>query len=281
MDRRRKFGLTFHRTFSLVRPAVASVLGLAVEYAAASGEKTSLSLDAIRERTNLGSVYVEAMPRYARATGLLDDLLSPTEFGALAHQQDPRLEQSDTQWLMHYHISAPHGTGPAFWHHFVKNRFRSGDAFTRDELSQQIAAFVEDVEARSVTARDANATATVFLGTYTKTDAFGGLCILEEAQDGLYRVLEPESPSIWVLAYALLDFWEAHFPQQLTVNLNDLSGPDGLTSIFLIGVGRLNAVLRAMQEEGYVDVHRVAPPYQVVLLNRDRQSLLDRIYGYH
>lgn len=274
-----KFGLTFHRSFTLVRPAITSILKLAVEHAATSDTSTPLTLDEVRQKTNLGTIYVEAMPRYARAMGLLNDSLCPTPLGNFAYEKDPLLEQSSTQWLMHYHISAPYWVGPAFWHHLVVSRFRSGNEFSRDDISQQIADFVSQMEIRQVTPRDADATATVFLGTYTKSDALGGIEILEEV-DGRYHVLEPEAPPIWVMAYALLDFWEACFSQQISVNLNYLSGSDGLTNLFMVGAGRLNAVLRAMQEEGYVEVHRVAPPYQVVLLNRDRSSVLERIYSY-
>ena len=275
-----KCGLTFHRSFSLVRPAITSILELAVEHAVASDTDKALTLDEIRQKTNLGTVYVEAMPRYAKATGLLGDSLRPTDFGALAHEWDPLLERSGTQWLMHYHISSLYGTGPAFWHYLVADRFRSGNEFTRDDISQQLSSFVAQTEDRDLTSRDADATATIFLGTYTKSDALGPLEILDEARDGYYRVLEPEAPPIWAMAYALLDFWGARFPQQITVNLNDLSGANGLTSLFLVGAGRLNAVLRAMQEEGYVEVYRVAPPYQVLLLKKDRQALLERLYSH-
>jgi hypothetical protein len=273
-----KFGLTFHRSFALVRPAVTSILKLAVEHAAISTD-TPLTMDEIRQNTNLGTIYVEAMPRYAKAMGLVDISLRPTPFGLQAYEWDPLLEQPSTQWLMHYYMSAPYWIGPAFWHCLVVNRFRSGNEFSRDDISQQIAEFVSEMENREVTPRDADATATVFLGTYTKSDALGGVEILEEV-NGHYHVLEPEPPPIWVMAYALVDFWLARFPQQISLNLNDLSGAGGLANLFMVGAGRLNAVLRTMQEEGYVEVHRVAPPYQVVLLNRDRSSLIERVYTY-
>jgi hypothetical protein len=33
-----------------------------------------------------------------------------------------------------------------------------------------------------------------------------------------------------------------------------------------------------MQVEGFVDLYRVAPPYQVVLLRPDLQAILEKIY---
>lgn len=275
-----KFRLTFHRTFSLVRPALTSILNLAIEYSEDGNNSSNLTLDQIRERTNLGTVYVEAMPRYAKAVGLLDDSLKPTQLGRHVHASDPLLDRVSTQWLMHYHISSWHGVGPGFWHHIVTERFRSGNEFTSDEISEQIARYVADEEKRIVHARDAKSTARVFLGTYTKSDALSNLRILDEIDDHRFRVLEPDAPPVWALAYAILDYWEANFASQLTINLNSLTGSDGFTSLFLTGAGRLNTVLREMQDEGYVEVHRVAPPYQVVLLRPDKQSVLERIYHH-
>ncbi len=96
------------------------------------------------------------------------------------------------------------------------------------------------------------------------------------------RVQEPEAPPIWAFGYALLDYWHAQFGDDLlTVNLDALSGARGLTSLFLCGAGRLNLLLRAMQREGYVDIYRVAPPYQAVLLRPDREPILRKLYEYH
>jgi len=79
------------------------------------------------------------MPRYAIGAGLLDNNYEITLFGKFAHKHDPILEQAGTQWLMHYHLSAPQGPGPAFWHELVMSRFRGGCEFTTDEIATQIA----------------------------------------------------------------------------------------------------------------------------------------------
>jgi hypothetical protein len=273
-----RLGTAFSETFSLSR---ASIKQLVEAIAGQEGHKTELSrFDLLREETNLGTNYVKAMPRYAKGAGILDESSALTDFGRAIFQKDPLLAQHSTQWLMHYFLSAPHGPGPAFWHHLVVSCFRTHSTFSREQILTHIGAFIEQTEGKTLSDRSIAGAANAFLGTYHSEEGLGELEIIEKIGDTSYRVLEPEAPLVWVIAYTLIDFWLANFPQQITLNLNDLSGPNGLTSIFMVSAGRLNRVLRAMQEEGYVEVHRVAPPYQVVLLNQDRTSLLERIYGY-
>lgn len=94
----------------------------------------------------------------------------------------------------------------------------------------------------------------------------------------LYSVEEPEPPPVWAFAVALLDYCQYQFPGQVTINLDALYAEGGLTSIFMVGAGRINRYLRILQQAGLVDVFRVAPPYQVVLLNPDPSFALARLY---
>lgn len=221
------------------------------------------------------------MPRYSFGTGLLDNQNCLTDFGFYAQKHDRLLEQPGTQWLMHYFLSAPQGPGPAFWHELVVTRFRTGDEFTTDEIAAQIGAFVATNEGKQLAARSARSTATVFLGTYTKEEGLGRLGILQPIGANRYRVQEPDLPPTWAFAYALLDYWHAQFGELMTVNLDALSGESGFTNLFLCGAGRLNMILRTLQRAGYVDIYRVAPPYQVVLLRQDRKPLLQNLYEHH
>lgn len=277
-DINKRLGVTFHRTFSLVRAGVLQVLELVAN---SRGDKSRcLSRETIRELSNLGKIYVEAMPRYAFGTGLLDSQNCLTDFGLYSQRGDKLLERLSTQWLMHYYMSAPHGPGPAFWHELVVTRFRTGNEFTANEIAAQISEFVATQEGKQLAERSARTTATVFLGTYTKEEGLGRLGILQSVGNQRYRVQEPDPPPTWAFAYALLDYWRAQFGGRLTINLDTLYGERGLTTLFLCGAGRLNMMLRTMQEEGYVDVYRVAPPYQVVLLRQESEPLLQKLYGH-
>lgn len=274
-----RLGVTFHRTFSLVRSGILQVLDLAA--VSANTKARCISRETIRELSTLGTIYVEAMPRYAFGTGLLDSQNCLTHFGIYARKYDGLLEQLSTQWLMHYFLSAPHGPGPAFWHELVVTRFRVGDEFTTDEIAAQISEFVAREDGKRLALRSARSTVTVFLGTYTKEEGLGRLGILRSVGSQRYRVQEPDAPPAWAFAYALLDYWRAQFGDLLTINLDALYGERSLTSLFLCGAGRLNMMLRTIQSEGYVDIYRVAPPYQVVLLRQDSEPLLQKLYEHH
>jgi len=272
-DQEKKLGITFHRTFSLVRSSVAKV----VEMRGCQDSKFSRS--SIREDTHLGSIYVEAMPRYAIGMGLLDSDKKLSNFGRFASISDPHLEQLGTQWLMHYYMSASHGPGPAFWNQLVTTRFRSGEEFSTQDIAEQIAEFYQTIEGKPLAERSARVTATIFLGTYTKSDGLGRLELLQETSKDNYLVAEPQSPPVWAVGCALLDFWLAHYPNQVTANLNDLLAENGLTKLFLISRARLNALLERLQQEGFIDVYRLSPPYQVVLLNKNMEAYLEKLYG--
>lgn len=69
--------MTFHRSFTLVRPAISQILQVVSETQPSkptAGELTKCCSQAeFRKKTSLGSIYIEAMPRYARGAGLLTD----------------------------------------------------------------------------------------------------------------------------------------------------------------------------------------------------------------
>lgn len=274
-----RLGFTFHRTFSLNRSAVSDILKLAWRANPMTGKTVGLTRRMIRNLTNLGTIYVESTPRYGFGTGLLDSKNCLTPFGALAQQHDPLLNQVSTQWLMHYHLSAPHGPGPAFWHELVATRFRIGNVFTRHELIEQMTRYYEQEKGKPLSEKSARTSVTAFLGTYLKSESLGRLGFLEEDDAGRLHVREPEAPSPWVVACALVDYWCALFSDRLTINLDTLTAPRGLAGLFVMDRGHLNRLLKEIEKTGYINVYRVAPPYQIVLLHQDMEPLLEKMYG--
>lgn len=271
----------FHESFALSRYKMAQVINSLAQppqygYLRSKEKREKY----FREHTQLGLNYVKAMPEYAKGSGLLSFEYDLTNFGEALHQYDPLLEQLSTQWLMHYHLSAPHGPGPIFWNNLVVTHFRSGDEFSQKQLAQEIGEIYAKDKGKSLSPNSATSTANAFLETYVKSDGLGNLGILEEIGDNYYRVQETDSPPIWVVAIAVLDYWQSHFPKQVTVNLSSLTSESGLASLFKISRSRLDIILGEMREIGVVELFRVAPPYQVALLDSDPTSLFRRMYSY-
>ncbi|MBA3533949.1 MAG: DUF4007 family protein [Ardenticatenales bacterium] len=218
------------------------------------------------------------MPRYAFGAGLIDQKNHLTPFGELAVRADPLLEQPATQWLMHYFLSAPHGPGPAFWHDLVVSHLRPGNDLTKAGITAAISGFVERTEGKSLGERTTGSTATIFLGTYSKSDGLGYLGFLEE-QKGSYRVQKTSAPPTTVLAVALADFWQSHHSERLSINLDDLMGEQGLADIFQMSQRDFEGALRELQSDRIIDIHRTAPPYQVFLLQNNPTLHLAKLYG--
>lgn len=273
-----RLGLTFHRTFFLKRSAIKQVIELFEPEK--DVEKLGLSLREIRENSQLGTIYVEAMPRWAEAAGLLTGKKKLTLFGKFVRIYDPGMDQLSTKWLMHYHLSVSHSRTPAFWHTVVSSCFRSGNEFLQSDIIKQITDIYAQEKGGSIEPRYATSTANVFLKTYIESDGLGDLHILEQFDKDRYRVRETEIPPTWAVAAAILDYWQAHFPDQVTVNLSSLTTESGLASLFMISRSRLELILSEMREAGIVELFRVAPPYQVALLNGDPEPVLERMYRH-
>jgi len=273
---RERIDTTFHETFALSVPAVASVLSLCDEH------EGDLTADLIGSLTTLGPNYVKAMPRYARGCGLLEmDSYALTPFGHAAISHDRNLMRPETLWLMHYHLSAPNGPGPAFWNHLIITTLKIGQSIERSETSRVVGEYIATTTSKNLSDRTLESTATAFLGTYAKSDALGrlGILAIKEEGRGKYQVTQPDLPPVWVLGYALADYWEGCDPHSSEMLLKDLGRADGLAGLFFMGPGMLGSLLSELQSAGVVGIKRDAPPFVVMKHWRNREELMDRVYG--
>lgn len=271
----------FHETFVLSRPSIKQVIHALTVTTQSDNLQSKVQRDSyLREHTQLGTNYVKAMPEYAKGAGLVDFSYRLTSFGKYVIEKDPDLEQLSTQWLMHYYLSAMQGPGPSFWHEIIMSDFRSGDEFTQKEIAEKIGIIFKREKGKTLSYGTTTSTANAFLGTYVKSDALGKLGFLEEIGDNHYLVRETDSPPTWPVAVGLVEYWKAFFPQQVTINMSSLTTESGLANIFMVSRSRLQMILEEMREAGVVELFRVAPPYQVALLNDNLEILFSRMYSY-
>lgn len=262
-------GLTFHRTFSLSRSSIAKVIGLA-------RNRPGFKPADLGTCTDLGTIYQEAMPRYASRCGLLTKQNQLTVLGKFATEHDPTLEKPETQWLLHYHLAAPHGP-TAFWHYLFCTKFLTGNSFNIEDMTHALEEFLQQKTGKVLASRSLRSTVTVFTGTYLKHDGLGLLGLLEEISEGNYRVPPVGPPPLWAVGYGLIDYWNAHYPEHLTTNLDNLTRGD-FAAIFRLGEDRLLDLLLQLKREGLLDLYRISRPYQVVLLQPNPEYALQKMY---
>lgn len=272
-------GLTFHRTFALSLPQVAEVLTF---YRHHEGSRPPSTRD-LREATALGTVQAEAMPRYARHCGLIEiNSHRLTPLGEVVYRHDPQLRAPTTLWLLHYHLSAPHGPGPAFWSHLVTHCLPFGREITGRQVVNELAFFLsQQTTENAVQTRTLQSTKTIFLGTYTKLDGLGQLGLLTRIggdSDDRVRVADPQLPPAAVVGYALADYWDAHYPTQIGVSVSELARSDGFARILWMDPQRFEEALDGLRRDKVLEIYRSAPPYQVMRRWLDKRELLDRLY---
>jgi hypothetical protein len=263
-----RFSISFHETFSLSRPSLAQVIG--------NARHTGVLNRRYLVDTSLGANYQKAMPRYAFRAGLLGEQGSLSVFGRFAVRLDPALEKPATQWLLHYHLAAPHGP-TAFWHHLVRKRFLPGNTFSADDLVADLSGFLSEAAGKAPAPRSIRSTVTIFTGAYLKADGLRQLGLLEEDGPNTYRVSAAGPPPLWSVGYALAEYWQARYGERLTINLDDLI-QGHFAAVFSLGEEGLTQLLIQLKQEGMLDLYRIARPYQVVLLQPSLEYALQKTY---
>lgn len=272
-----RIGLSFHESFSLNLPAVSKIINLSFT------NEGRIDQTVIKAQTSLGPNYVKSMPKYARASGLMKmGSYQLTPLGEAVCLHDPNLINPTTLWAMHYHLSAPNGPGPAFWSNLITNYLVFGKEVSRSGVAEEISRFRMSQDSKAdVKVRTAQSTATVLLGTYTKSDALGQLGLIggTSERDGYFRVSESQSPPSGVVAFALADHWETHFGEQQTVSLSELARDDGFARVMWMNYQQFDNILMDLKHKNIVDLYRIAQPYQVARLWSSKAQLLSDLYS--
>lgn len=260
MTERKKLGPSFHRSFALSRPGLRQI----IEHSS----RDKISYNGLRETTTLGTGQVRSSPNYALATGLLNEHKELTPFGRFALEHDPSLTSTDTQWVLHYNLSAPlHrslGDGPLFWNWLIRTVLVIGRSWSKDS----VALLLEEFERGQGTSSGESVPgrfATAFLGTYSHDDALGNLEILRDDGDNTYTVMVPKPPSAGIVACLLADYWAATWGDQKTVLLQEVTSSSLLT-LLMQDSGTLNGYLGELQRLDLVQRQRKVRPYQVMRL---------------
>jgi hypothetical protein len=161
----------------------------------------------------------------------------------------------------------------------VVNRLRPGDVLEKPEIAACIYDWMNADGTESISKKTCGPAATIFLGTYTKSDALGPLGLLIEQSSKGCLVQEPPPPPLWAFAYALADYWSANWGDVSGVNLTRVAETGGIGPMFMMGGGLINRYLGDLQSEGFVVVQRRTPPFQLTRNWSTPEVFLERMYG--
>ena len=262
-----RLGLSFHRGFPFSRAGVMSVLK-----AFAAGKD-------IQEHTDLGSVQLEAMPRYCERAGLINSSRKPTDFGEFVLEQDFNLTRLESLWLIHYFLSVPSNNTPNFWSYITANCFVLGKVLNRNSITSAVAEFSLKTANATFSERTLESVSTAILGTYSKPENLEKLGLLKSQSNNQYTVSQPQPIPLLAFACMLADYWQAHYPADETVFLADLLRSE-LGRVLLLSEAQFKAFLSALAAPSVALVQRQerTPPYTITRRWQSVGEVWERLY---
>ena len=252
---------SFNETFALDFARIGYVLDAGASAADGCFTKTNEHI-----AMNLGVKMQEAYPRWAKGLGLIESSRGAgcfrlTAFGQRVAHNKPLMRDRWAQWLMHYHLAAPIGPGPEYW----QNAFAC-------VLSPTVETTKEDwrrSQALLFTAKRTSDQAYQTLGVAYGPAGLGETNLLDVRFDtrrsvqGITLSSRPDDVPLSVFAYALVDGWERSWGDRLTVGIDRLYERSDLAGVFHMTPPAINQSLDRLARIGWLQVHRVAPPYQI------------------
>lgn len=132
-----------------------------------------------------------------------------TPFGILTSEQDPFLQDSSTQWLLHYHLATEHTERSEAWFVFMNQFLAAGQKFSSEQFQSYFASVVGiTVKNRSALEKDP----TSVLYTYTNPESLSRLGLLKKEKT-TYIPDSPRLPDIYIIGYMLFDWWKRRYNQ--------------------------------------------------------------------
>lgn len=262
-----RLGLSFHRGFPFSRTGVVSILK-----AFAAGNN-------IQEHTDLGSVQLEAMPRYCERAGMITTDKKATEFGEFILEQDTNLTRLESLWLTHYFLSAPYRNAPNFWSYIISNYFILGKPLNKNVITSAVAEFALKTANATFSERTLESVSTAVLGTYSKPENLEKLGLLKNQSANQYTVTQPQPIPLLAFACMLADYWQAHHPNDETVFLTDLLRSE-LGRVLLLSEAQFKAFLSALSAPSVALVQRQerTPPYTITRRWQSVGEVWERLY---
>jgi len=277
-----RLAASFSETFPLDRSRLETVLQAALKKKEAGLSKADLA------ETNLGvnmrPVYLNWL--YGTGLGLResnDGTIALSLFGRVQATRPTRLSDTRTQWLMHYHLSASQGPGPLFWHQAITRFFEIEATFEKSDWLS--------VSKRNFGANLSDSTISHAWDAFTKTYSGGALkelgLLIPAGLGKKPTQYQFTMPFVGLgsdaFAFVLVDHWEREWNDSVTVGIDRLYESGGLAQLLFLTTSQIDEYLTEMVNDGWIDIYRVAPPYQIARRWDDfpeqKLKVLRKIYG--
>ncbi len=172
-----------------------------------------------------------------------------TSFGELAHQYDPTLADSGTQWLLHYYLVSQRVESSDAWYMLVNKYLPICLNFTEEQFRTYfIDAMSSNTKNRLALTKDPLEA----LSSYTRPQSLAELHILER-QNKNYSVGHPPLPSALIAGYMLLDWWQYHYHQTNTLRFSQLCYEDeSLGRVCLVDASQVRRLLMELVGLGFL-----------------------------
>jgi hypothetical protein len=268
----------FHKSFILERDNISKVLAFASENSTADRFK-------IAEETGIGigksasDGKVQPTIQYAVYSGLLTDEsaesknnISLSELGKIIFENDQRLKNSITQWVMHYFLARTENEA-LIWSFFVHEFLPQFPNFESDDLERGLRDRFSDLSER-INKENRR----ILTSCYTDGNALSKTGLLESYEKDKYIRGNSNQSNPYLAAYILAETWEAKHPEKSMIEPSALYESGHLVTTLNLADGDLQNCLDEMSAIGVIEQMREAPPFQVVRRWTDKFDLLRRAY---
>lgn len=199
-----------------------------------------------------------------------------TPFGSLASVHDPTLTDLGTQWILHYYLCTEHVERSDAWKVLINQFLSPGVPFTSEEFCSYFASVMGgQAKNRSALNKDP----LVALSTYVRPQALGRIGLLTKDKSN-YRVGSPHLPSILVIGFLLLDWWQAIYSQNNTLRFSQLCQEDGSVGrVCQIDAPQVKRIVGELTGFGYLSFSETQHEPVNRLFHEPPESLLEKYYG--
>ncbi len=191
-------------------------------------------------------------------------------------ESDPDLQDSGTQWLLHYYLCTDHEERSEAWHLLFNQFLTPGQVFTVGQFQNVFANAVAGQATNQKALAEDPKTA---IATYVRPQALGSLGLLSKLEDGSYIAQPSSQPDALIAGYMLLDWWDRRYPHFGTLRFTQLwEEEESLGRLLVASPAQVHSLVRELTGLGYLNYAETQHEPVNRLYSQPPHTLLERYY---